>query len=158
MGGLLAPRAAAFEHRLAALIAVDGVYDLGAISVRHIPGDREEAERRLRADSDPRLDARFQQLTATDATARWAINHGMYAMGVDTPRAFSASYLGYTLRDGIAEQIRCPTLVCDAAEDEFFKGQPRQLHDHLTAPRPSWCSPPKKEPAPTATPAPCATP
>ncbi|MEV8099695.1 alpha/beta fold hydrolase [Kitasatospora sp. NPDC085879] len=56
MGGLLAPRAAAFEHRLAALIAVDGVYDLGAISVRHIPGDREEAERRLRADSDPQLE------------------------------------------------------------------------------------------------------
>jgi pimeloyl-ACP methyl ester carboxylesterase len=27
MGGLLAPRAAAFEHRLAAVIAVDGVYD-----------------------------------------------------------------------------------------------------------------------------------
>ncbi|MFD5575551.1 alpha/beta hydrolase family protein, partial [Streptomyces cadmiisoli] len=27
MGGVLAPRAAAFEHRLAALIAVDGVYD-----------------------------------------------------------------------------------------------------------------------------------
>lgn len=29
MGGVLAPRAAAFEHRLAALVAVDGVYDLG---------------------------------------------------------------------------------------------------------------------------------
>jgi pimeloyl-ACP methyl ester carboxylesterase len=29
MGGLLAPRAAAFEHRLAACVAMDGVYDLG---------------------------------------------------------------------------------------------------------------------------------
>ncbi|MFB7382347.1 alpha/beta fold hydrolase [Kitasatospora purpeofusca] len=29
MGGVLAPRAAAFEHRLAALVAVDGLYDLG---------------------------------------------------------------------------------------------------------------------------------
>ncbi|MFB7669181.1 alpha/beta hydrolase family protein [Kitasatospora sp. NPDC056138] len=135
MGGLLAPRAAAFEHRLAALIALDGVHDLGAISARNIPGDRQEAERRLRADSDPQLDARLQQIVTQDATARWAINHGMYVMGVDTPRAFSASYLDYTLRDGLAEQIRCPTLVCDAAEDEFFKGQPRQLYDHLTCPK-----------------------
>lgn len=53
MGGVLAPRAAAFEHRLAALIAVDGVYDLGQISTRHIPGDRDQAERLLRADCAP---------------------------------------------------------------------------------------------------------
>lgn len=70
-----------------------------------------------------------------DATARWAINHGMYVMGVDTPRAFSASYLDYTLDGGVAELIRCPTLVCDAAEDEFFAGQPEQLYAHLTCPR-----------------------
>lgn len=30
MGGELAPRAAAFEHRLAALVCVDGLYDMGA--------------------------------------------------------------------------------------------------------------------------------
>lgn len=135
MGGILAPRAAAFEHRLAALIAVDGVYDLGQVSVRGIPGERGEAERLLRADSAPELDARFEEILATDATARWAISHGMYVMGVDTPRAFSASYLDYSLAGGIAEQIRCPTLVCDAAEDEFFKGQPEQLYDHLTCPK-----------------------
>ncbi|MFD9637561.1 alpha/beta hydrolase family protein, partial [Streptomyces violascens] len=43
MGGILAPRAAAFEHRLAAVIAVDGLYELGEVSVRNIPGPREEA-------------------------------------------------------------------------------------------------------------------
>lgn len=84
MGGVLAPRAAAFEHRLAALIAVDGVYDLGQVSTRNIPGDRDEAERLLRADSAPELDAGFEQIMSQDATARWAINHGMYVMGVDT--------------------------------------------------------------------------
>ncbi|MEU6313103.1 alpha/beta fold hydrolase [Streptomyces sp. NPDC047014] len=135
MGGLLAPRAAAFERRIAALIAVDGVYDLGAVSTRHLPGDREEAERMLRAESAPELDARMAQIIEEDATARWAINHGMYVMGVDSPRAFSASYLDYTLAGGIAERIQCPTLVCDAEEDEFFQGQPQQLFDHLTCPK-----------------------
>ncbi|MFJ4321203.1 hypothetical protein ACIP46_38935 [Streptomyces lavendulae] len=72
---------------------------------------------------------------AKDPIARWALNHGMYVMGVDTPRAFNASYLDYTLADGIAEKIQCPTLVCDAAEDEFFKGQPEQLYEHLTCPK-----------------------
>ncbi len=80
-------------------------------------------------------DARFEQITAQDATARWAINHGMYVMGVEPPRAFSASYLDYTLADGIAERIQCPTLVCAAEEDEFFKGQPEQLYEALTCPK-----------------------
>ncbi|MFJ3723038.1 alpha/beta hydrolase family protein [Streptomyces sp. NPDC090045] len=135
MGGILAPRAAAFEHRLAALIAVDGVYDLGEVSTRAIPGDRDQAERLLRAESAPEVDARLEQIVAEDATVRWAIHHGMYVMGVDTPRAFSASYLDYTLAGGIAERIQCPTLVCDAVEDEFFKGQPEQLYEHLTCPK-----------------------
>ncbi|MFJ3913686.1 alpha/beta hydrolase family protein [Streptomyces vinaceus] len=135
MGGILAPRAAAFEHRLAALIAVDGLYDLGQTSVRNVPGTREEAERLLRAESAPELDAAFEQAMAHDPIARWAINHGMYVMGVATPRAFNASYLDYTLAGGIAERIQCPTLVCDAEEDMFFKGQPEQLYEHLTCPK-----------------------
>ncbi|MFJ8435890.1 alpha/beta fold hydrolase [Kitasatospora sp. NPDC094019] len=135
MGGVLAPRAAAFEHRLAALVAVDGLYDLGETSVRNIPGTREEAERLLRAPSAPELDAAMEQIMDKDPIARWAINHGMYVMGVDTPRAFNASYLDYTLAGGIAERIQCPTLVCDAEQDMFFKGQPEQLYDHLTCPR-----------------------
>ncbi|MFJ1709791.1 alpha/beta fold hydrolase [Kitasatospora sp. NPDC088346] len=135
MGGLLAPRAAAFEHRLAACIAVDGVFDLGQVSVRFTPHDREEAERLLRAEHAPELDAALDAVMADNATARWAFNHGMYVMGVDTPRAFGAAYLDYTLAGGIAEKIQCPTLVCDAEEDEFFKGQPEQLYDHLTCPK-----------------------
>ncbi|WP_199920744.1 alpha/beta hydrolase family protein [Streptomyces sp. NRRL S-237] len=135
MGGFLAPRAAAFEHRLAALIAVDGLYDLGQTSVRNIPGDREEAERLLRADSAPELDAAIDRIMEKDPIARWALNHGMYVMGVDTPRAFNASYLDYTLAGGIAERIQCPTLVCDAEADMFFQGQPEQLYDHLTCPK-----------------------
>jgi dienelactone hydrolase len=83
VGGLLAPRAAAFEHRLAACVAVDGVYDLG--------------------------------ITVTDA--------------------FHGSYLDYTLAGGLAEQISCPTLVCDGAEDIFFGGQPQRLFDHLSCPK-----------------------
>jgi hypothetical protein len=68
----------------------------------------------------------------TRATARWAFSHGMFAMGAPTPRAYLAKCLAYNLRDGVAEAIACPTLVCDAEGDLFFKGQPQELHDHLT--------------------------
>jgi alpha-beta hydrolase superfamily lysophospholipase len=135
MGGLLAARAAAFEHRLAACIAVDGLYDLGVISTANLPGSREEAEARLRSPHAPDIDAALEMAMATNPTTRWAITHGMYVTGTETPRAFITSYLDYSLRGGIAEQIACPTLVCEAEEDIFFQGQPEDLYDHLTCPK-----------------------
>jgi alpha-beta hydrolase superfamily lysophospholipase len=135
MGGLLAPRAAAFEHRLAACVADDGVYELAATVLSHFPGSRADAESALRADRAPEVDALMEQLMASDPTVRWAITSGMYVMGADSPRAFAASYLDYTLAGGVAEQITCPTLVCDAEGDMFWPGQPQVLFDHLTCPR-----------------------
>ncbi|WP_147918298.1 alpha/beta hydrolase family protein [Ruania zhangjianzhongii] len=132
MGGLLAPRAAAFDQRIAALVALDGVYDLSLVATSLFPGDAAEAERRLRAADDPEVDAALAAAMAADPTARWAIEHGMYVLGAATPRAFAAAYLDYHLRDGIAEQISCPTLVCSGTEDDFFAGQPELLFEHLT--------------------------
>lgn len=53
-----------------------------------------------------------------------------------SPRAYLAAAQQYHLRDGLAEQIRCPTLVCDAENDLFLKGQAQQFFDHLTCPKP----------------------
>lgn len=38
------------------------------------------------------------------------------------------------LRDKIAEQIACPVFIGRAESDEFFRGQPEELMEHLTAP------------------------
>ena len=135
MGGLLAARAAAFDHRLAACVAVDGIYELGSTVLSHFPGSRAEVEAGLRAERAPEVDAAMDELMASDPTVRWAITNGMYVMGVDSPRAFAACYLLYTLAGGIAEQITCPTLVCDGEADMFWAGQPQELFDHLTCPK-----------------------
>ncbi|MFF8601372.1 alpha/beta hydrolase family protein [Streptomyces sp. NPDC015232] len=131
MGGYLAPRAAAFDHRIAAVVALDGVYDLGDISTAPLGLPRDEAERRLRAAHDPELDAAIDASMATDPTLKWAVEHGMFTMNAATPRAFCAAYLDYHLRDGIAERITCPVLVCSGEGDGFFQGQPEKLYAHL---------------------------
>jgi dienelactone hydrolase len=135
-GGYLAPRAAAFEHRLAACIADDGVYDYGASQLSGIPAqNRPQVLAALSAPSAPQIDARLEREMKIDTTARWAFTHGMYVMGVKTPRAYLAATQTYHMRDGIAEQINCPTLVCEAEKDLFFSGQAQQLYDHLTCPK-----------------------
>jgi hypothetical protein len=133
LGGLLCLRAAAFESRLAAVIAVDGVYDFGASFTAAFGGaDRAAIERIVLAEHAPEADAALGQLAATDSTARWGLEHGRYVMGGDTPRAFLARALEYHLHDGIAESITCPALICEAEGDMFFTGQPEQVYGHLT--------------------------
>ena len=64
--------------------------------------------------------------------ACWSIIQGMYSFGAKSPSEYLHLATAYTLSGGVAERIRCPTLVCDAQGDLFFKGQPQQLYDHLT--------------------------
>jgi alpha-beta hydrolase superfamily lysophospholipase len=136
LGGELAPRAAAFEHRFAALIANDGVYDFAAPALAAVPPlMMGPFLHMLKSDSAPPIDHGLANAMKTSPTARWAITHGMWATGAATPREYLAKSLDYNLKGGVAEMIRCPTLVCDAQDDLFFKGQPKQLYDHLKCPR-----------------------
>ncbi|WP_214324266.1 alpha/beta hydrolase family protein [Nonomuraea sediminis] len=128
MGGLLAPRAAAFEPRVKALIAFDGVYDMGALVTEHFGGDREAARQALK---DPAADGFIREMMAQNPIVRWAVTHGTWATGT-TPSGYMLAMLDYHLGDGIAERIACPTLVCCAPDDFSFQGQPEALFEHLT--------------------------
>lgn len=81
------------------------------------------------------VDRRLEQMMKASPIASWALTHGMFVTGTSSPRVYVAATLGYHLGDGIAEKISCPTLVLDAEEDMFFKGQPEELYKHLTCPK-----------------------
>ena len=133
MGGGLAPRAAAFEPRIAALVCIDGIYDIGQAYTGRL-GLGADTERRLTAEADPGLDAALARLMQTSSQVRWGCRQGMWSFGVGTPRAFLAASLAYHLHGGIAEKITCPVFAGRGESDEFFRGQPEELMDHLTAP------------------------
>ena len=136
LGGYLAPRAAAFEKRISALIANDGVYDYGAANLGPTPAsERPAAMAAMRAEQAPEVDRQLKEFMKQSPIAAWALTHGMYVTGATTPRAYIAATLDYNLRDGIAEKISCPTLVLEAEQDIFFKGQPEELYKHLTCPK-----------------------
>ncbi|MFI5717405.1 amino acid permease [Nocardia sp. NPDC051750] len=137
LGGVLAPRAAAFEPRIAAVVCNDGVYDaLGAVEAL-LGLTRAQLEARWH---DPAFGDEVEAAAAKQPTLRWALDHGLWVMGAADPAEFVRTYAQYNLLDGVAERISCPVLVCEAADDLFFAGdetslsQPRQLMAHLSAP------------------------
>ncbi|WP_326565738.1 alpha/beta fold hydrolase [Amycolatopsis rhabdoformis] len=141
LGGLLAPRAAAFEPRIKAVVAVDGVFDAGSAVTAMLPWPREEIVRRANAAEDAEFDQLLAAGRAASPTLRWAADHGRYVMGAKTDREFLAKYLTYTLDGGVAERISCPALICEATDDLFFNGtdgqesEPRRLYARLTGPK-----------------------
>jgi pimeloyl-ACP methyl ester carboxylesterase len=133
MGGVLAPRAAAFEPRISALIANDGIYAFGAAILAGFPPEkRPEAAAALVAKESPAVDRMLADKIKTSSTLAWECEQGMFVFGAPSPRTALGEMLKYHLRDGIAEAISCPTLVLDAEDDMFFKGQPQTLYDRLT--------------------------
>ncbi|OLT45433.1 hypothetical protein BJF85_18840 [Saccharomonospora sp. CUA-673] len=121
LGGYLAPRAAAFESRIAAVVAHDGLYDFGTVIGNVVEALGAHAE-----DGETGAD-----VFARTGQGRWAVPHGMWVMGAGSPQEFVEKVGEFSLAGGVAEKIDCPILV---VEDQapLFVGQARTLFDHLT--------------------------
>ncbi len=100
LGGMLAPRAAAHDPRIRALICVDGVYDASSTLADLLGTDREGLGRLA---ADPAAEAQLAA-AADSPVLSWVFGHGRYAMGVSSRTALLGQYLRYHLRDGLAEQ------------------------------------------------------
>jgi alpha-beta hydrolase superfamily lysophospholipase len=122
-GGYLAPRAAAFEPRIAAVITIDGLFD-GYESVISLltPQIRSLLDSR---DAEG-FNAALRRAMAHSTGLRWYIEQGMWAFRVGTPYEFYDRARLYTL-DGVADKITCPVLVCQATADGFNPGQAERL-------------------------------
>jgi pimeloyl-ACP methyl ester carboxylesterase len=128
LGGLLAPRAAAFEQRLAACIAVDGVYALIPTQYGKVMGEGAAAL------SEEQMGSFLEQEMQKNSNVQWAISQGMWTMQAGSLSDVAQKMGQYNL-EGLAGQITCPTLVCDAESDHAFAGQPRMLFDELRCPK-----------------------
>jgi len=128
MGGYLAPRAAAFEHRIAACVAYDGVLSMAAaiLGPQAPHGDPNQ------------LVAAMDNLIAHRAEApsslRWGISNALWVFRGATTQELIDEISKYDLTE-VADQITCPTLVCEAENDHFFSGQPQMLYEALRCPR-----------------------
>jgi dienelactone hydrolase len=122
-GGYWVPRAAAFEHRLAAIVADPGVWDVSTSWTGHLPppvlhmldaGDRTGFDAALRG--GPRQMA--------------LLAFRMRPYGMTSPYDVFKATQQYRLAE-VAGLIRCPVLVTDPDAEQFWPGQSRLLFDAL---------------------------
>jgi pimeloyl-ACP methyl ester carboxylesterase len=122
MGGYLAARAVAFEHRIAACILNDGVFDGYEAFASGFP-------KSLLTAIDNR-DSEFvntflNNLSESDPNVRFNLEHGMWTAAANTPFELVQGSKNYTVKN-VAQNIKCPTLVLEAEQDDSFAGQPKK--------------------------------
>jgi pimeloyl-ACP methyl ester carboxylesterase len=125
-GGVLAPRGASGEHRLAAMIVDPGQFDMGCTLMTRL-GDLGS---RL---DDPSADAEFESLLTVPAL-RAVFAPRMTTHGVTSVRAYCQDMRRYTNEDTV-EKITCPSFVTDNETDTVSTGQGKVLFDRLTCPK-----------------------
>jgi len=131
MGGYLAARAAAFEHRIAACILNDGVYDGYDAIASSFPKSLLTA---IENGDSKVVNMVLDILMESDPNIRFNLQHGMWTAGVNTPYELIQGSKNYTIKD-IVQNIKCPTLVLEAEKDDSFPGQPKKVYDALTSPK-----------------------
>jgi pimeloyl-ACP methyl ester carboxylesterase len=125
-GGLIAPRGAAGEHRIAAMIVDPGQYDLGKALIARLGPLADSLD-------DPAADPQFQGLLDIPAF-KALLAPRMVTHGVTSVRAYFADVTRYTNAE-TAPRITCPTFVTDNETDLVSTGQGKMLFDHLTCPK-----------------------
>lgn len=129
MGGHLAPRAAATEHRLAALVANPGTYSTAG---RGFPS--REALQAMQQNPDE-SNKQLRQAMAGSVGLNAFISTGMHNTGSASPLDFLLFYDKYTL-DGLVQNITTPTLVVVSGSDIFLTAEAqRVLYDRLRGPK-----------------------
>lgn len=126
--GYLAPRAAAFEKRLAALVCDPGQVEFVS---RLVPKMFDAKTWQAVLDRNPALDEKLDGLMANPMKKEW-YGARMATTGAKTVGDYLRQQPSYTC-EAVAGQIACPTLVTDGEGD--FASQSGKLYDLLRCER-----------------------
>ncbi len=125
-GGVIAPRGAAGEDRLAAMIVDPGQFDIGPALLDQLGPLKDHVH-------DPAADEQFQALLEQPALKAF-FEPRMTTHGLSSVRAYCEDMLRYSNAETVT-RITCPTFVTDNETDVVSTGQGKVLYDHLTCPK-----------------------
>lgn len=117
-GGYLAPRAVAFEPRVAALVVDPGQFDFASRMTKMF-GAAEQLQKVI--DADPEVDAQLEALRDGPRNTEW-YGSRMATLGAATVGDFIRRQLTFDLSDCVGA-IACPTLITEGEGDFAAQGE-----------------------------------
>lgn len=136
LGGLLAPRAAAFDKRIDGVVAFDAMYDFKETVFTGMPTLIRPLIRWLnKNDHTSVLEALIGLRMRLDVGSNWGVTNGQWVMGFDRPGEIFEAFEPYTL-ENVANKITSDVLLLWGEEDHFVgEDQLTNMQNNLTAAR-----------------------
>lgn len=125
-GGLLAPRGASGEPRLAALVADPGQYDISEAIAGRLGDLWNHVD-------DPAAEDQFESIQKLPGMAT-LFGPRMTTHGITSLRAYVGELRHYNNREQ-APKITCPSFIADNETDLVSTGQGKELFEALTCPK-----------------------
>ncbi len=131
LGGMLAPRAAAFDSRIQRVIGWSVFPNFLDVGIGGFPKPLKQIVKwSILHNLKGPMNALLRMLMKREKNMDWAMRHGMYAYEAKTPFEYVKKLNDFQMMD-IADRITQVVLVIGAAEDHFIK---RELYkDELDA-------------------------
>ena len=130
LGGYLATRVAAVDHRVAAVIAIDGIYDYGKTLTDPLTPELLEL---FKDGKKAQFDAYINGVIASPETptaARWALQQGLWSFKTHSAFEYYTLAQAYNLI-GLTDKVKAPVFVGNAEIDLYFPGQAKSLAENL---------------------------
>lgn len=116
LGGMLAPRAAAFENRIKRVVAWGIMPDFYEVVLSKVP---EQLRLLMDLEDKEQVNTLIQAKMKVDPLIKWAIQHGMFSMNVDTPYDYLHNTRKFEMQS-IGDQITQDFLLLGSNEDHFI--------------------------------------
>jgi pimeloyl-ACP methyl ester carboxylesterase len=136
LGGYMAPRVAAYEHRLAAVIADPGQLDVGgkfagALAMMGLDEDAIARLPELSADDE----AKVMAIVNADRDLRWKfVQRGFWTNGASDLPSWIAEMSKWKLTPEEVAAISCPILIT-AADHDMASSNAQDLYDLVSGPK-----------------------
>ncbi len=127
-GGYLAPRAAAYDSRLAACIADPGVWDVSTAWTQSLP---KPAIDLLVGANQAKFDNLLRVTLRLNSRAGAALLLRMRPFGRNSAYEAFKAVQEYNL-NSVVNQIRCPILITDPGRGRFWPGQSQKMYNALS--------------------------
>lgn len=125
-GGTLAPRAASREHRLAAVLLINGLYSMQQSLRQKFPAQLVQLFDSGNATLFDEVVNEARSQPGADTQFRWLLDQGTWSFNTTSPFDWF-SQLGEFNLDGILGNITSPVFVASGENDDMAPGQPEEV-------------------------------
>lgn len=130
-GAVLAPRAAAHDHRFAAVLLLDGVRSLLDAILEQLPSQMTVPFEAKNATAFNAVTNYILASGLAPSSLRWVVEQGMWSFHTTTPYDWMSQLRAYDLSEGVLANVTCPIFVGAGEDDTTVPGQARVVAQEI---------------------------